>query len=96
MFEFETLVTVSSSAHLSVVIRVINVTLIGVFLNANFLALKGLSRNIGIVAGKIDEIISAENPPNCAGGIREFNCTCYIVSRLTAPYEIHSSSVNIA
>jgi hypothetical protein len=49
-----------------------------------------------IVAEKIDEIISAENPPHCVGGIREFIRTCLIVSRFVAPYEIHSFSVNIA
>jgi hypothetical protein len=50
-------------------------------------------RNKHIVAEKIDEIISAENPPNCVGGIREFNCTCLLVGRFAAPYDIHSSSV---
>jgi hypothetical protein len=30
------------------------------------------------VAEKIDEISSAENPPNCVGGIREFFLVFYI------------------
>jgi hypothetical protein len=35
-----------------------------------------------IVAEKIDEFSSAENLPNCAGGIREFYHVTLIVSRL--------------
>ena len=35
-----------------------------------------------IVAEKIDEFSSAENPPNCVGGIREFCYVILIVSRL--------------
>ena len=55
------------------------------------------SNNEHIVADQIDEIISVKNPPNCVGGIREFNCTClFIVSRFAAPYEIHSYSVYLA
>ncbi len=50
---------------------------------------------IGIVAEKIDEIIIAENPPNCVGGICEFNCACLTVSRFVASLRNTSSSVNI-
>ncbi len=39
----------------------------------------------GTEAEQIDETdIGTENPPNCLGGIREFNCACLIVSRLLA------------
>ncbi len=35
-----------------------------------------------------------ENPPNCMDGIRQFNCTCLIVSRFVVPYKIQSSQCN--
>ncbi len=50
----------------------------------------------GPVAEQIDEIISLKNPQNCVGGIRVMIGTCYMVSRFTAPYEIHSYSVYLS
>ena len=45
-----------------------------------------------IVSEKIDEIISAENPPNCVGGIREFNPLAPREKKFSNQPEIFTSS----
>jgi hypothetical protein len=49
---------------------------------SNFIVIIPVPRIYCIVTEKIDEFSSAENPPNCVGGIREFCYVILIVSRL--------------
>ncbi len=52
-------------------------------------------QNVSPVAEKIDEISSAENPPNCVGGIREFCYVIVILGRFVASLRNTSPQLNL-
>jgi hypothetical protein len=51
---------------------------------------------VNTVAEKIDEFSSAENPPNCAGGIREFCYVTFIVGRFLVSLRNTSTQLTLS